>query len=212
MSATPRRSRSSGRKPEADLDRGRDRQDESEQSERDREVLREGAVAADTRARSAATATRTGTRRSPTMRLTRPLRDQHARPARPRHLVLVNLARRGLIDRQRHRRVPQRARTQQIAAIIAHLPVQSRKRIGEARIGRRPRNHKMPLRIDVDAGKQLLEMDVEILGERAGDVTLEQQDQAGAGDDEREQDRDDPAGDEPQPQRIPSHPGTSGIR
>ena len=69
----------------------------------------------------------------------------------------------------------------------------------------------MPLRIDIDAGKQLLKMDVEALGERARDVTLEQQDQAGAGDHEREQDRDDAAGHQPQPQRIPSHAGISGI-
>ena len=52
------------------------------------------------------------------------------------------------------------------------LEPQSRERIGEARIGRRPRDHKMPLRVDIDTGKQLLKVGVEALGERAGDVTL----------------------------------------
>ena len=69
----------------------------------------------------------------------------------------------------------------------------------------------MSLCVDIDTGKQLLEVDVEALGERAGDVTLEQQDQAGASDDEREQDCGDPAGHQSQPQRAPSHPGASGI-
>jgi hypothetical protein len=69
----------------------------------------------------------------------------------------------------------------------------------------------MPLCVDIDTGKQLLKVGVEALGERAGDVTLEQQDQAAASDDEREQHCGDPAGDQSQPQRAPSHPGASGI-
>ena len=48
-------------------------------------------------------------------------------------------------------------------------------------------------------------MDFEIVGDRAGDVALEQNDQPGAGDGQRDQDRDDAAGDQPQPQRAPSH-------
>ena len=94
---------------EADLHRGGDSKDESEQRERKREVLREGG----------------GGRRHPREigghghahrhapiadhEAESPFRDKHARPARPLHGVPVNLTRRGLIDWQRHRRVPQRA-------------------------------------------------------------------------------------------------------
>ena len=127
------------------------------------------------------------------------------------HLVMVDLAGRRFVDRRRQFGVPQRARAQQLVTIIRHLPVKSRQCIGEARIGRRPRHDQVAILIDVDAGDQLLEMHVEIVGHGAGDVALEQQDQPGAGNRQRHQDRDDPAGDKPQPQRSQSHAGVSGT-
>ena len=95
---------------EADLDRGGDGQHKRKKRRaRCARSFAKAAVAADTRARSTATATRTGTRRSPIVKADRSFRDKHARAARSLHLVTMHLARRGLIDRQRHRRVPQRA-------------------------------------------------------------------------------------------------------
>jgi hypothetical protein len=110
--------------------------------------------------------------------------DQHARAARPFRFMPMNVPRGRLVDGQRHRVVPQRARTQQLPAPVAHLPVQPRKRIGEARVGWRPRHHKMPFRNHVDAGQQLLEVNVEVVGKGSRDMTLEQQDQSAAGDGE----------------------------
>ena len=75
-----------------------------------------------------------------------PLRDQHARVGRPGHLVLMHLARRRLVDRQRQGRVPQRARAQELAAVVADLPVQARQRIGEARDRRAAASRRAALR------------------------------------------------------------------
>ena len=91
------------------------------------------------------------------------------------------------------------------------LPIKSRQRFGEARIGRRPAHHQIALRIDIDAGEQLIEMNVEITSDGAGDVSLEQQDQRGASNRQRHQDRNDAAGDQPKPQRTPFHAGFSGT-
>ena len=55
-------------------------------------------------------------------------------------------------------------------------------------------------------------MDVEILGNGAADMALEQQRQTQSGDRQREDDRRDAAGDQAQPQRVPAHPTDSGIR
>ena len=95
--------------------------------------------------------------------------------------------------------------------IVRHLPVKSRQRIGEARIGGRPGHGEVPRRVNSDAGDQLFKLNVEIVGHGAGEVTLEQQDQPGAGNRQRHQDCDDPAGDKPQPQRSQSHEGVSGT-
>jgi hypothetical protein len=48
-------------------------------------------------------------------------------------------------------------------------------------------------------------MNLEIVGQCAGDVALEQHDQAEAGDAQGDKDRDDAAGDQPQPQRADPH-------
>ena len=55
-------------------------------------------------------------------------------------------------------------------------------------------------------------MDVEVVGNRARDMTLEQQRQGDAGNSERDHDGHCAAGDEPQPQRVSRHPTCSGTR
>ena len=196
---------------EANLNRGGNRQHQTQQAERDGEVLGEGRggrrhagqIGGDGDAhRHAPIADR---------EKDAPLGDQHMGIGGTHDLVMMKLARRQLVGRQPQCRIPQRARAQQLAAIVRHLPVKSRQRIGKARIGGRPGHDQIALRIDIDAGEQLLEMNVEIVGHGAGDVTLEQQDQPGAGNRQRHQDRDDPAGDQPQPQRSQSHAGVSGT-
>ena len=64
--------------------------------------------------------------------------------AGPGRLVVMNFARRRFVGGQRQGRIPQGARAQQLAAIVRHLPVKSRQRIGEARIGGRPRHDQVP--------------------------------------------------------------------
>ena len=122
------------------------------------------------------------------------------------------LARRRIIARQGKRHVPQRARAQQLRAVVPDLPVESRERIGKARIRGRSGHDEPTLRIDVDAGEQLPEMDVEVVRKAARDMALEQHGETCAGDRERQQDRHDPAGDQPQPQRGPAHAEGSGTR
>ena len=74
-----------------------------------------------------------------------------------------------------------------------------------------PRQDQVANLVDVDTGDQLLEMQVKIVSHGAGDVAFEQQDQPGAGNRQRQQNRDDPAGDKPKPQRSQSHAGVSGT-
>ena len=95
--------------PEADLHRGCDGEHKRKKRQRDGEVLRE-------RGRGRRHPREIGGHRhthrhAPIAdgKADRSFRDKHASPARSLHLVTVHLPRRGLIDRQRHRRVPQRA-------------------------------------------------------------------------------------------------------
>ena len=196
---------------EADLDRGGDGEDDSEEAERDRQVLGEGG-------RSRRHAREIGCDRDPHPRplfahreRDDPLRDEQARPLRPRYLMTVGLARRRLVGRQRHGGVPRRARAHELAAAVLRLPVESRQGVGKARIGGRARHHQAPLGIDVEARQQLTQMDVEVVGQAAGDVPLEQQDQCGAGDRERRENCDDAPRHQPQPQRGSPHATGSGT-
>ena len=103
-----------------------------------------------------------------------PLRDQEARAGRPGCFVMMHVSRHDFIDGQRQGRVPQRTGPQQLSAVIADLPVQSGKRIGEAGIGGRARHDETAFRVNVDAREQLPEMNVEVAGDRARDMALEQ--------------------------------------
>ena len=67
------------------------------------------------------------------------------------------------------------------------------------------------MRVDIDSGDQLLEIDVEVIANGARDMALEQHDQTGAGNGQRNQDRDDTAGDQAQPKRARAHTGGSGT-
>ena len=124
----------------------------------------------------------------------------------------MQLGGRRLVLRQGQSHVPERTRTQQLIAIVADLPIESGQRIGEPRIGRRPRHHDPAGGIDVDPGQKLLEMDVEVLGNRARDMALEQQRQGDAGQGQRDREGRRAAGHEPQPERVPRHPTWSGTR
>jgi hypothetical protein len=55
-------------------------------------------------------------------------------------------------------------------------------------------------------------MNIEVGGERAGKVPLEQQYEPASGDCERDQDGNKPACYQAQSQRAPPHPGTSGTK
>ncbi|UEM13775.1 hypothetical protein J4G43_005590 [Bradyrhizobium barranii subsp. barranii] len=55
-------------------------------------------------------------------------------------------------------------------------------------------------------------MDVQILSEGARNMAFEEDNERAAGDPKRDQDRDDAAGDKSQPERMPVHAGSSGIR
>ena len=69
------------------------------------------------------------------------------------------------------------------------MPVKPRKRISEAGIDRRLRQHQFAWRIDVDAGKELLQMNVEILRERARNMPFEDEDERAPSDRQSDQDR-----------------------
>jgi hypothetical protein len=61
------------------------------------------------------------------------------------------------------------------------------------------------LRIDIKTCEQLLEVDIQVVRKRAGDMPLEQKGQGNAGNRERNQDRREASGDEAQAERVPSH-------
>lgn len=79
------------------------------------------------------------------------------------------------------------------------------------RVRRRARQDEPTVLVQVDPGEQLGQMNVEILGDRARHVTLEQEDKSETRDEERGQDRDDAAGRESEPQRSPVHAARSGT-
>ena len=55
----------------------------------------------------------------------------------------------------------------------ADLPVKTRQRISKARVGWRPRYDNSIVGTDVDAGKKLIEVDLEVGGDSTDDVSLE---------------------------------------
>jgi hypothetical protein len=61
-----------------------------------------------------------------------------------------------------------------LATVVRYLPVQSGERLSKAGIGGRSRKDEPTFGIDVDAGEQLLEMDIEVIGNGPGDVTFKQ--------------------------------------
>jgi hypothetical protein len=69
----------------------------------------------------------------------------------------------------------------------------------------------MTLRIDLDAGNELFEVHVEVGGEIASDVTLEQNDKSPSGNRQCQQDCQNSPGNQPQPQGMTSHAGFSGT-
>jgi len=79
--------------------------------------------------------------------------------------------------------------------IIADLPVESGKRVREARIDGGLRQNQLALRVDLDIREKLLQMDVEILGQGTRDVALEDDDECTAGEPKRNQDCNDAASD-----------------
>ena len=118
------------------------------------------------------------------------LGHQHALVPWAGRFMLVGFAGPQPIDREFHRRVPQGARAQKLPPVITDLPVKPRKRISEAGIDRRLRQHQFAWRIDVDAGKELLQMNVEILRERARNMPFEDEDERAPSDRQSDQDRD----------------------
>jgi hypothetical protein len=91
------------------------------------------------------------------------------------------------------------------AVTAGDLPVKPGKRLAESRIGGWTGNDEPAIRIHVNAGDHLFQLNVEILGDGAGDVTLEQKDKSEAGGSQRDQDSDDAAGNQTKPQRLPCH-------
>ena len=126
--------------------------------------------------------------------------------------MLMQFRGRRFVDRQRQGHVPERARTHKLIAIVTDLPIETGQRVGKPRVGRRPRHDNPARRIDLDPGQKLLEMDIQILGNCASDVTLEQQRQGYPGQGQRDDKSRRAAGHEPQPERIPGHPTWSGTR
>ena len=69
-------------------------------------------------------------------------------------------------------------------------------------------------RQDLDrlVAEQLVEMDAEVLRQRAGDMPLEQQRERNSGDSQGNRDRRGASGNQPQPQRVGGHRADSGTR
>jgi hypothetical protein len=65
--------------------------------------------------------------------------------------------------------------------------------------------------VDVDASDQLLQMNIEVIRDRARDMTLEKNREAYAGDGQRGHNRQDPTCDESKPKRALPHAGGAGI-
>ena len=109
-------------------------------------------------------------------------------------------------------RIPQGTRAQQLTVLAADLPIQAREWIGKARISGRADDDEPTFRVDVNSGDQLLQMNIEVIRDRARDMTLEKDREAYAGDGQRGHNRHDAPRDESKPKRVPPHSGGSGMR
>lgn len=132
-------------------------------------------------------AKRTGARRRRVADLA--FAHQQRRSAGALDLMAMHRARRQRIDGQRQARIPQRARAMDFAAVgILDLPVEATERFVEARIGDRPGDAQGAIGIEADATRQLPQVGLEFGINSPLDVTVEQGDEAEAGDDQGNRD------------------------